>query len=277
LSPSRPSRGTPFARAHRWASGLFRWRTQGRPNLTALADDPDLAAKTGSAIRLNELADACGAETYLEVGIRDGRTLQAVNVLVRSGVDPFHSVDVQALPPGIFVHTVESDLYFDHLNDAQRFDLIFLDGLHEFRQTYRDILNALSRVSRCGVILVDDVVPSSEAAAYPDFMEAQRMGRLAGVAFPDWMGDVYRAAVAVISLHPEVAVRTLVDHGHRPQMVLWLLDGVVPPSPAGSLALERFGTLSYRDVFASGCPTTFNPSTLADVVLEIRNRRAALG
>jgi predicted O-methyltransferase YrrM len=242
-----------------------------------LAQDPGVAPKTGSAIRLNELARACGAETYLEVGIRDGRTLQAVKVLVRHGVDPSHSVDTQSLPSGVTVDTVESDQYFNRLSGAQEFDLIFLDGLHEFRQTYRDILNALSRVSRHGVILVDDVVPSSEAAAHPDFLEAQRMGRAAGVAFPDWMGDVYRAAVAVISLHPQVAVRTLVDHDHRPQMVLWLCDGEAPPSPAEVTDIERFATLNYLDVFASGYPPSFNPCDLADVALEIRNRREALG
>ena len=44
---------------------------------------------------------------------------------------------------------------------------MFLDGLHTFAQTYRDLINAF-KVCPDGVILIDDTRPPSYLASLPD-------------------------------------------------------------------------------------------------------------
>ena len=47
-------------------------------------------------------------------------------------------------------------LFADH-----SLDLVYLDGLHTFEQTYRDLCNTLMHAHPATVILVDDTVPTS--------------------------------------------------------------------------------------------------------------------
>ncbi len=60
-------------------------------------------------------------------------------------------------------------MYFrDSVLAKKKFDVIYLDGLHTFEQTLRDLLNALTLVADAGVIILDDVLPSSFAALLTD-------------------------------------------------------------------------------------------------------------
>jgi hypothetical protein len=248
-------------------------RVTAEPRQTLLASDAGSAPETGSSRRLNALAVASNASAYLEVGIREGKTFQAVKVASRTGVDPEHNVDINRLPPGVAIFTMTSDEFFVNTPTEKKFDLIFLDGLHEFRQTYRDAVNAFARLSAQGLVLIDDVVPSSLSAASRDFATAMSAGASAGVAFPDWMGDVYLAGLALATRHPEVVVRTIVGDGHRPQMLAWLAEATHPPTELVDEDLSKLETRSYTDVFSSGIPAVFQARDLGVVLAEVRARK----
>ena len=51
-----------------------------------------------------------------------------------------------------------SDKFFDEFN-KNKFDIIFLDGLHTYKQTKKDLINALKVLNKNGVIVLDDFIP----------------------------------------------------------------------------------------------------------------------
>lgn len=97
--------------------------------------------------------------------------------------------------------------------------MIFLDGLHTYEQTLRDLLNALPLLKPRGAIVLDDVLPNSELAALPERQEAEAR-QAAGEAWDgSWMGDVYRLVFFIESFLPGWSYRTTADN--LGQLVMW--------------------------------------------------------
>lgn len=234
-----------------------------------LVMDPRAATGTPTSSRLNALMGALDGTAYLEVGVSRGFTLEAVQANRRVGVDPSIGFDPADLPRGVELHRTTSDRYFGYRGPKREFDLIFLDGLHEFRQTYRDVVNALAALREGGVILIDDVVPSSEAAAAPTSREADRLRAPDASDVGAWMGDVFRVVPTILSAHPEIRLLTIVGDGHRPQTLL-LPPEPVAPVPAPEHLLARAERLTYTDVFAEGIPAEFGTVSLDDAVRAVR-------
>jgi len=231
-----------------------------------LAVSPDAASGNGTSRRLNALIEAFGFESYLEIGVSKGKTLEAVRASVRVGVDPAPRFDVDRLPASIVFHSTTSDDFFSERSPDERFDLILVDGLHEYRQSYRDCIAALGRLNAGGVVLIDDVVPSNASAAISDKAAAKRHAQSLGRELDAWMGDVYRTALALATLHEDVEVFTVVGDGWRPQMV-------IRPRPTGStvrsldeVALARLDHREFVEVFSAGIPQAFNARSLEDVL-----------
>lgn len=65
-----------------------------------------------------------------------------------------------------------------------QFDIIFIDGLHEHNQVWRDIQNSLKHLNEGGVIVMHDCMPTSEHTARWDNKSHQD---------EEWYGDVYKA------------------------------------------------------------------------------------
>ena len=80
-------------------------------------------------------------------------------------------------------HEVASDAYFAPA--ARGFDIVFLDGLHVFAQTFRDFCNTLLVTHERSLILIDDTVPDDIYSSWPHPREARRSGgRRAASAAP---------------------------------------------------------------------------------------------
>ena len=96
--------------------------------------------------RLNALAAAISARSYLEIGVSRGSTFNRVNIARKVAVDPVFRFDTAAdAAPGVAFHRVPSDAFFSRRDPARpRFDLIYLDGLHTFEQTFRDFCASLA-------------------------------------------------------------------------------------------------------------------------------------
>lgn len=161
------------------------------------------------------------APAYLEIGVLDGVTFNALSAARKVGVDPRFRFSAKA-SPGVEFHEVSSDRYFGEIatrND--RFDVIFVDGLHTSEQTLRDLMNAIGHLADGGVIVIDDVTPSSFASAQRSMEDARRvrsrMPQEAGNY--DWMGDVYRLAFFIESFLQGFSYGTVEEtHG---QLILW--------------------------------------------------------
>lgn len=135
---------------------------------------------------INELAKINNAKNYLEVGVESGNTFNKVAIPNKVAVDPIKRFDPIS---GIF-HEMESDIFFR--NCTQKFDVIFLDGMHLFEFIFRDFYNATKVASEKAIIIIDDVIPSDVNAAErsQSFCVAQKIKL--GSKDRNWMGDVYK-------------------------------------------------------------------------------------
>lgn len=122
----------------------------------------------------NWLIAEFGYSSYLEIGCKGNTTFDRVQAPTKVGVDPQRGGTLR----------MTSDQYF--AAHDQKFDLVFVDGLHEREQVLRDIDNALVRLNLGGTIVMHDCDPPSE--------ERQRVpqGNQRG-----WCGDVWRAYIEV--------------------------------------------------------------------------------
>lgn len=166
--------------------------------------------------------DLFEAPAYLEVGVFQGETFSPLRAARKVAVDP-------SFPPGVAerlerepateVHRAPSDAYFGGLCRSDRFDVIYLDGLHTFEQTLRDLLNAVLLLRHPGVIVVDDVLPDSYAASLREMRRAGQLRQRHPSANGNWMGDVYRLVFFVDSFLQQFRYRMVADnHG---QLVIW--------------------------------------------------------
>jgi Methyltransferase domain len=200
---------------------------------------------------------------YLEVGVSKGATFHEVVAARKVGVDPrlrFKVTEAQ----GVEYHEVGSDTYFGEIADpADRFDVIYLDGLHTLEQTLRDFTNALAFLSPAGVIVIDDVYPSSYVAALPDIDEHRAVRRELGVTSGAWMGDVYRLVFLIDTFFQQLTYRTVADnHG---QLVVWAQRRSDTPRRR----VAEIAELPYERIVLDRAPFNFAP--LATIVEEVRS------
>lgn len=261
-------------------SGLGSAIDASRPS-RRLASRPEDAKGTVASRRLNRIAPLVSAERYLEIGVQKGKTLEAVVVVDRVGVDPQPMFDPAVLPSGVAFFAVPSDDYFSGLHPKATFDLVFVDGLHEYRQSYRDVIHALAHLAPRGAVLIDDVVPTSAAAAVPDLQQAYRAAKRTGETLGDWMGDVFRTALALATLHPELEARTIGDDDGRAQMLVWRAENAAATPGGGEASvqastdrLDELSAVTFEALFARGVPSALRPGSLAAILDQFRMRDA---
>jgi hypothetical protein len=216
--------------------------------------------------RLNALAELNQAQRYLEIGVCDADTFDRVTVAHKVGVDPHFRFDpASRRGPGVELHALPSDDYFAALPDSTPpFDLIFLDGLHTYAQTLRD-LHATFALSHARTIwLIDDTCPDSALSADPDMTRSIAAKRALGVPDRGWMGDVFKVVAAVHDTMPELRLRTFANLG---QTVLWR----APRDPFTPVwgSLDAIAALTYDDFVAHG-HDVFARSRPEAIVAEVR-------
>ena len=160
--------------------------------------DPYLAGRASLVTRtqvLNVLISINGLDSYLEIGVGTGENLAQIIAPIRQSVDPCADATYQ----------MTSDDFFACGLGLDRYDLIFVDGLHEQDQCRRDLEHALARLSDRGWIVAHDANPPTEWHQRP--VEQFEPGS-------DWSGTVWKALIRFRSEHPELELCTLdVDWG----------------------------------------------------------------
>jgi predicted O-methyltransferase YrrM len=223
------------------------------------------------------LLDLFERPRYLEVGVETGQTFHTVQAARKVAVDPVFKFDMAAAEadpanPTSAYHQVESDVYFaDLLAEDERFDVVFLDGLHTFDQTLKDLLAAMTCLADDGVILIDDVMPDTYAASLPDRERTLRYHAL----MPNtgtWMGDVYRLVFFIDQYLPQFSFATMGEnHG---QLMMWRQRRASTGRPADKV--ETLARLEFADAIIGR--DTFRVMRLTDILtlMPPRGRQAAL-
>jgi len=127
---------------------------------------------------INALAAKISAQTYLEIGCAGNDTFDRVEIPTRIGVDPRDGGTLR----------MTSDEFF--AQNTQKFDVIFVDGLHHYDQVSRDIHNGLQVLNSHGFMVIHDVLPKQQQEA-----QVPRDQDWQG----PWTGDVWRAAFDLLS------------------------------------------------------------------------------
>jgi len=115
---------------------------------------------------------------YLEIGTQNDVCLSGIKCAYKVGVDPYP----------ISFDDNNADKFFEGTSDdffpqnKEKFDIIFIDGLHHSVQVRADVLNALSILNDGGAIVMHDCSPESfKAQTIPE------------THLPTWNGDVWKA------------------------------------------------------------------------------------
>lgn len=236
-----------------------------------LVGDISRASDSESSSRINALKDLLPVcSDYLEIGVSYGVTFEAVDIPFKWGVDPQPKFNTHLLPSGCRFSRLTSDAFFASVDPRVRFDLIFLDGLHQWHQTYRDLVNSLAHAHAWTIFLIDDVVPIDEFASWPDMDKALAARFKSGDTNTAWQGDVYKLMFAIRDHHPELDFRVITD-GENAQAVVWRKNGVSAASSPILAKPDEYSNINYSVVFDNDSPPSwFNGKPLAEVLADVR-------
>ena len=108
---------------------------------------------------------------YLEIGCDQNQLFSKVLIENKIGVDPVSGGNIRK---------TSDDFFKENVN---KFDIVFIDGLHTYEQVKKDILNSVNFLNENGIILVHDCMPDS-------------LGKQAVPRYKmQWNGDVWKAIV----------------------------------------------------------------------------------
>lgn len=132
----------------------------------------DIAIKESKkCIKRTDILNYCirlrSLSRYLEIGVRNPRDcLDYIRCDTKHSVDP--GVEFSQNPA---TFKVTSDEFFRNTGAGDKYDIIFIDGLHRADQVWRDINNSLNHLSSCGVIVLHDCNPPSAEFADEEFRQ----------------------------------------------------------------------------------------------------------
>ena len=110
-------------------------------------------------------------KSYLEIGCFNNELFNYINCQKKVGVDPYSGGTIRKT----------SDDFF--LKSEEKFDCIFIDGLHVYYQVKRDIVNSLKSLNQNGVIFIHDCLPNN---VFQQAVPRCKFG---------WTGEVWKAIV----------------------------------------------------------------------------------
>ena len=156
--------------------------------------------------------------SYLEIGCDQNQVFSKIKISKKIGVDP------------VSVGTIRdtSDNFFKKNN--LKFDIIFIDGLHEYDQIKKDISNSLLFLNDNGVIFLHDCMPRGF------FYQAVPRSRAV------WNGDVWKN---IVESRTKLEIDTYVIHADQG------IGMILKRSNRNLLKLDinSFKKLKYKDFF----------------------------
>ena len=127
---------------------------------------------------------------YLEIGCASNSLFNSIPIFKKVGVDPSSGGNVRKT----------SDDFFK--GNKKNFDVIFIDGLHTYKQVRKDIINSINNIRGKGWIVLHDMIPR-------DWIE-QHVPLLTN---GDWTGDVWKVAFEIIKTEGLDFRMVSIDHG----------------------------------------------------------------
>jgi hypothetical protein len=150
---------------------------------------------------IQKILDRRKVPAYLEIRVNKGKNFFPIKARQKIAVDPSFNIArkrklkwILKNPSNLSAkyYEITSDDYFENVKNNLQLDVVYIDGLHTFQQSLKDVNNSLKYISENGVIVLHDCNPPHEAAAYP----ADSIDQAAALNLPgwngEWCGDVWK-------------------------------------------------------------------------------------
>ena len=138
---------------------------------------------------INKLIQKYNYQRYLEIGVDNGWCFNQIQCAHKDGVDPGSDDGVtdhggdNNFKTKITYPTTSDEFFKKHAPFLEKYDIIFIDGLHHSDQVDKDIQNSLKYLNEGGSIILHDCNPLSK--------ESQIVPRIQ----TDWHGDVWKSII----------------------------------------------------------------------------------
>ncbi len=164
---------------------------------------------------VQSLLNTSREKQYLEIGVFVGQNFLQIQADRKIAVDPVRRIKhTDKFPDHVKFYELPSDEFYETEKQEpllqKKADVVFVDGLHTYEQSLRDVLNTLNHLKDDGIIIMHDCFPRCFAAAHPIMEEAQKMDGFKGF----WNGDVFKAILWMRANRADLEVFVLdTDHG----------------------------------------------------------------
>lgn len=148
---------------------------------------------------LNHLIKSRDYESYLEIGVYDGINFNSIECTNKSCCDPC-VCDVHCCCD--VTYRMTSDEMFATLDDDVKFDIVFIDGMHDEAYVDRDIMNSMKHLNVGGVVCLHDTCPPGEYTTKKYDTYADDRGT--------WCGDVYKSVLKLYETN--ACYHTILNH-----------------------------------------------------------------
>ena len=139
---------------------------------------------------VNLILNSYNKPKYLEIGCASNALFNSIPIIDKTGVDPVLGGNIR----------LTSDEFFEK-ND-NKFDVIFIDGLHTYEQVRKDVINSFKFLNKTGVLVLHDMFPLNWIESH-----------VPNISNGAWTGDVWKIAFELIET-PGIEFRLLkIDHG----------------------------------------------------------------
>lgn len=177
---------------------------------------------------INYLIKHFKLESYLEIGVGNPNdNFNLINCKFKESCDPYDGIDEfdNQHDVSFLTYYMTSDEMFKINNN--KYDIIFINGLHEGNQVIRDVYNALQHLNYNGFIVIHDCLPDKyETQLYPRQTSC-------------WTGDVWKAIPTLKKWGLNIHV---VD-------VDWGCGIIRNNTDISNIKLEEYGELDFFEVF----------------------------
>lgn len=112
---------------------------------------------------INALISIFKYRNYLEIGVGTGSNFDNIYIENKECCDP-NAEDADGIYPNV-TYEMTSDEMFNTISGDKKWDIVFIDGLHEGNQVMKDLFNTMKHLSDDGIILIHDSIPENEESA----------------------------------------------------------------------------------------------------------------
>jgi len=125
---------------------------------------------------INFLCSKFNKPRYLEIGSQRRDCFNKIQAELKHDIEPQKNKD--------FIQTfnMNSDKAFESMSFEQKYDVVFVDGLHNCDQVLSDVKNVSKHLDEKGFIVVHDCLPTAEFQTVREPIEQV-----------PWTGDVWKA------------------------------------------------------------------------------------